>query len=469
MTPPVPPSPHSLAGARVLVMGLGRFGGGVGVTRWLASQGAHVTVTDLETEADLAGPLASIADLVSAGRVRLKLGGHDPADFTRQQTDLVVANPAVPRPWDNTYLRAAREAGVPVTTEICLLVQRLPSRARTVGVTGSVGKSTTSAMIAHALATVAGDTLLGGNIGGSLLTRLNEITPDTRIVLELSSAMLHWLDASVEGGWSPRVAVLTSIAPNHVDWHGSFEHYTRSKRHIFRHQQPGDAAVIPLAAAAHADWPNPGVAHAPVPPFPLPLSIPGAHNADNAAAALAACRALEPTLDPGALARAIAAFPGLPHRLQLVAEHEGIRFYNDSKSTTPEATLTALSAVASMPGFSGGAGGRIHLIAGGYDKGIDLSPIARAAANGPGGPLGGLYTVGQTGETLAADARAAGARHAVYTATVEDAVAAALPRLTPGDVLLLSPGCASWDQFDNYEQRGNLFIRTVRRLTAHKG
>lgn len=448
-----------LAGIRVVVMGLGRFGGGVGVTRWLAEQGADVLVTDLETEASLGGSVAAIGDLVESGRVTLRLGGHNVSDFTTR--DLVVANPAVPRPWENRFLRAAEAAGVPVTTEIALLVSRLPSRARTIGVTGSVGKSTTAAMIAHALGEAAGDTVLGGNLGGSLLGRLGSITGGTWVVLELSSAMLYWLERDPalagERAWSPHVAVVTNLAANHLDWHGDLDHYRASKQRLLRHQREGDHAIL---GPSVADWRAVTPAASctvDAEALGLPLAIPGAHNRENAAAALLACRAAEPGIDPARFAGAIAAFPGLPHRLQLVAEVGGVRFYNDSKSTTPGAALTAVAAIAAMPGMSRE---RIHLIAGGYDKQIDLSPIADAA---PG--LAGLYTVGQTGRALADLAVSRGAR-ARFAETISGAVEAALPGLAPGHALVLSPGCASWDQFENYEKRGEFFIRCVQALAA---
>ena len=251
------PYPSSLQGARVTVMGLGQFGGGLGVTRWLVAQGARVLLTDRDPEAKLAAPLAELAGEVRSGAVALALGGHEERDFA--EADLVVANPAVPMPWENRYLRAARAAGVPVTTEIRLAIDGL-DRERTLGITGSAGKSSTASMAALLLDSGGRTARLGGNIGGSLLGA--RAAPGEWTVLELSSAMLWWLGSGAELGglapWSPRVAVLTNLAPNHVDWHGSFGHYAASKAEIRRGQRPGDAFVTlfgteqPEAAAAVA-------------------------------------------------------------------------------------------------------------------------------------------------------------------------------------------------------------------------
>jgi UDP-N-acetylmuramoylalanine--D-glutamate ligase len=451
-------------GRRVVVMGLGRFGGGAGVTRWLASQGADVLVTDMQPAEKLAGPVAGLQDLVDAGSVSLRLGEHNISDFTT--CDLVIANPAVPKPWEDRFLRAAGAAGIPVTTEIGLVVERLPARGRTIGITGSAGKSTTAAMTSHILLGL-GEGMgrrvhFGGNIGGSLLPRLLEIGPDDFVVLELSSAMLHWL------AWSPAVAVITNITPNHIDWHGTFEHYARSKLNIVRHHGAGDAVVLaadgasdPLEAQIGAL--GGGAVHrvdrgdAGADEFPtercLNLATPGGHNRLNARVAVAAAGlALERAGDRRSraeLARDAAgtlrSFTGLPHRLRLVGERGGVRFYDDSKSTTPESTLTAVAALAEEGGL-----GRIRLIAGGYDKKIDLSAIA-----GLGGKIGGLYTIGQTGPGLATGGRAA------QCGTLEAAVARAQIEAKPGDVVVLSPGCASWDQFANYEERGRRFAELV--------
>ncbi len=436
-----------LSGRKVTVMGLGRFGGGLGVARWLAGQGAEVLVTDLDPPEKLSQSLAKLQDLIDAGSVHLRLGAHNVSDFTT--CDLVVANPAVARPWENRFLRAAQAAAIPVTTEIGLTVERLPDRARVIGVTGSAGKSTTSAMIAHALNACGQRAVLSGNIGGSLLDRIDGLDTRTWIVLELSSFMLHWLR-----GWSPHVAVVTNILANHLDWHGDLAHYTSSKRVILDSQAAGDIAIL---GPGVADWPTGvGVERIVIPESPdvAALAIPGRHNRLNAAMALAAATHAA-SVDPGAAAVAIASFPGLPHRLQLVADRDGVRFFNDSKSTTPESTLLALDAFADGPGLS-----RVHLIAGGYDKGSDLSSVARAARG-----LAGLYAIGATGVPLAA--ASPGAAHCD---TLDRAVDAAITRARPGDVVLLSPACASWDQFANYEERGEMFVRLVQqRATQSAG
>jgi UDP-N-acetylmuramoylalanine--D-glutamate ligase len=419
---------------RVTVMGLGRFGGGVGVARWLAGQGAEVLVTDAQPIEKLADSLAQLGEFIADGRIALRLGEHRESDFAN--CDLVVANPAVPTPWTNRYISTATAAGVPVTTEIRLLTERV-NRKRTIGVTGSAGKSTTTAMIHHILHRAGERSHLGGNIGGSLLNSLHTIQADDWIVLELSSAMLHWLGEGIGGphfrGWSPHVAVLTNINPNHIDWHGSLEHYRDSKQNIFRYQSTGDhpLTVDMLENSAR----------------PIPLAIPGTHNQLNAHMAVAAVqRAIGLASIEAELL--LADFPGLPHRLSFVAEFDGLRFFNDSKSTTPESTLLAVSA------FPHAA--KVHLIAGGYDKKIDLSAIARTAA-----ALGGLYTIGSTGQALAAAAKIFGAGSAESCNTLDAAVELAIARMKTGDVLLLSPGCASWDQFTNYEQRGEAFVRLV--------
>lgn len=427
-------------GRRVVVMGLGRHGGGLGVTRYLAAQGADLLVTDTADAGALAESVAALQPMIDSGAVELRLGEHNVSDFTT--ADLVIANPAVPKPWDNRFLRAASAAGIEVSTELRLLVEALPNRSRTIGITGTNGKSTTAAMTHHALASAGVHAVLGGNIGGSLLPELDSITPETVVVLELSSAQLHWLKVT-EAGWSPGVAVVTNVSPNHLDWHGTEDAYYASKAVLLEHQLGDDAAILGHSVSKWRTRPN---VHRIIveDEDALPgLVLPGAHNGINGAMAMLAASIAANTSAPSA-AEAVMGFTGLPHRLQLVAELGGVRCFDDSKATTPASTLTAVRA------FDDAS--HVHLIAGGYDKQIDLSAIASLAPD-----LAGFYTIGATGPML----DSAAGEHATPCGTLDVAVERALDRAVPGDVLLLSPGCASWDQFASFEERGRRFAELV--------
>lgn len=466
---------HTLSGQRVTVMGLGHFGGGLGVTRWLVDQGADVLVTDGAPAEKLGEALEALRPLIDSGRVTVRLGGHNVSEFT--DADLVVANPAVPTPWENRFLRAARAAGVPVTTEVRLVVERLPARSRVIGITGSAGKSTTTAMIAHALKKMGEAAVMGGNIGGSLLGELGSVGASHRVVLELSSAMLYWLSAGVgfEGseGFSPGVAVVTNISPNHIDWHGAFGHYETSKRAITACQRAGDTLVLGTGdrATPPGSWEvASGVRRVVVGDsgayaaegLSARLRLPGGHNLRNAwTAAEAVAAALAPGDGAGrvrvarAALDALADFPGLAHRLQhagtiaLAGGGEGHAF-NDSKSTTPESAAMALAALDEDARFGLG---RVHLIAGGYDKKVEMGPMVVPALR-----CAGVYCIGATGQGIA-DAVSGGGGRGVFCGTLEEAVRVAKASMRGGDALLLSPGCASWDQFAHFEKRGELFVK----------
>ena len=304
---------------RVTVMGLGQFGGGAAAARWLAGQGARVTVTDLAGEATLAPALEGLAGCPIAA---FHLGGHHEDDF--RNAEIVVVNPAV-RP-NNPWLNVARQHGVPLTTEIDLFLQNCPAAA--IGVTGSNGKSTTAAMIAAILEAGGRRTWLGGNIGGSLLDRLDEIRPDNGVVLELSSFQLSYLRRETR---VPHIGVITSFSPNHLDWHADMAEYAAAKQVLLQRQRPDDLAVLNARDRRLASWDRmvcgrllPLVADEAIPPLP----VPGWHNRLNAACAATAALAAGCRWD--AVNRGLQSFRGLPQRMERMAEIEGRAFYNDS-------------------------------------------------------------------------------------------------------------------------------------------
>jgi len=444
---------RDLSACRVTLMGLGRFGGGLGAAEFLAHHAHSLVITDQTSRETLSDSIAAIESLSGTCPITYRLGEHQKKDFI--DTDLVVANPAVPP--SNSYLLAAKQAGIPITTEIGLVVDRLPNRTRIIGITGSAGKSTVSAMIAHGLSKQTTDPVhLGGNLGGSLLGKLDTITPNDWIVLELSSFMLHHLR---QHQWSPHIAVLTNLSPNHLDWHVSFDAYQQDKQVIldFQSETEQDLAIL---GPDLDDVFSPKVSTVEsIDALPdhddFKLRIPGLHNRLNARlAALVIGHALD--LDPKQCIDLLTDFPGLAHRLQHVRDVAGVSFFNDSKSTTPEASILA------MESFQPGT---IHLIAGGYDKGSDLTPLADAAIE----HAAGLYTIGQTGPHLADLAERAkdetqSSCHVMRCNDLDTAVMVASQRAQPGHTVLLSPGCASWGQFVHFEARGQRFMELIQTL-----
>jgi len=452
-------------------MGLGLFDGGVSVTGHLVDLGYDVLVTDLKDEAALAESVAA----VRGPHVSFRLGEHVERDFV--ETDIVIVNPAV-KP-GNRFVAAASAASVRLDTEIGLFVRAC--RGRITGVTGSAGKSTTTALLHACLASEPGRRVhLGGNIGRSLLRALPEIGPDDDVVLELSSFQLHWLRHE---GLRPGLAVLTNLTPNHLDWHGTMDAYRRDKAAIV----PGaggalvacadDAGARAIADEARCrvvwtsrspEFAGVGVAGVGAGDAVFwredtlvarmsgaerdvlrraDVRLLGAHALWNVASATAAALLLGVT--DRAIVAAVREFTGLPHRLCALGTFAGVRCVDDSKSTTPDAAALALAAFDAP----------VRLLAGGYDKGLDPDPIVRAAAT----HATEVVCFGTTGEALAAALRrGAPGLDVVVAPGLVDAVRGALARSSPGDVLLLSPGHASWDQFENYEERGRVFADTVR-------
>ena len=437
----IPVQVQEIRNKKVTVAGLGRFGGGIAVARWLVEQGATVLVTDQAPADKLRESVAKLDGLP----VGFRLGEQRNEDFT--SADLVVASPAISP--SSPYLRAARDAGVTVTTEIKLFVERCP--ATVVGVTGTKGKSTTTAMLGDILRGQF-TTWVGGNIGKSLLADLDKIDATHLVVLELSSYMLEYLG---EMKWSPHLALVTIVTRDHVEWHGSEQAYVEAKRNIVRFQRPDDFAV--LCAEDAGSMAFAGATRARVVPYgvtgrkPFELIVPGRHNQLNAQGAFAAAELLGVGWD--AAQAALRDFKGLPHRLQLVHESAaGVRYYNDSIATVPEAAVAALE---SFPAK------RVIQIVGGYDKGLPLTAMCNCLVERAKAVLCIGATGKKIGEVMSQAAHQGGA--AVYDCgDLPTAMKMAQSVAAPGDVVLLSTGCASYDQFTNFEERGEAFAKLAK-------
>ncbi len=468
------PTPIRMDGRRVLVVGLGRFGGGVGVTRWLVGQGAQVTVTDQAAADSLVESLDAIADL----SLNLHIGTH--SNLALDQFDLAVINPAVHKPTSGLFAEILRRK-IPWTTEMNLFCERCP--ARVVGITGSFGKSTTCAMLAEVLEAVqaAGKASysgvhLGGNIGRSLLGELHVMHPTDLVVLEMSNAQLEDISAIP---WSPLLAAITNLFPQHLDRHGSFEAYVAAKLNLVRGRAADFPVIVGDVAADAEPWVRDAVGdmtriiRVEHPTPPIQLSLLGRHNRINAACAWTIARTLGL---PDELVRdALTEFRGLPHRLEMVRTVDGIRFINDSKSTAPTATISAVEAVAeSNPRISGGTNHVGHrtdeatliVIVGGQRKDVLLTECSNLLAN----VCRVVICCGESGPAMAAAVRnampadAADSVRVIETNDLDEAVAAAKRAARPGDVVLFSPGAPSFDGYVNFTQRGAHFVELVRAL-----
>ena len=449
-------------GKRVLVMGLGVHGGGLGVTRFLVGQGATVTVTDLKSAAQLRPSLEALAGLP----VRYVLGEHRAEDFTH--TDLIVRNPGVPA--DSPYLALAREHGVPVEMEMGLFFRLCP--APIIGITGTKGKTTTTLLVGAMLRQVEPGTVIAGNLRISALELLPQIGPTTPVVLELSSWQLEGLEPH---RLNPHIAAITNISPDHLNRYRDLDDYAAAKKLIFMFQIPDDflvlnaddALVRGFAAEAQGRvvwfsrheavpgaylagdallWHWAGRTHAVA--GRDDVRLPGEHNLENALAAMAIAGVWG--APPQAMAEALRGFRGVEHRLELVAEIGGVRYVNDTTSTAPAAALAALAAL----------DGPIVLIAGGADKNLDFRAMGAAVAQ----RVKALILL----EGTATDRLAA-----AVSAVKDDLIAGRFPDLRaavqaaqdvarPGDTVLLSPGCASFGMFANEFERGEQFKAIVR-------
>lgn len=427
----------SLKGKRATVMGLGWHGGGVSAARFLAQAGAIVTVTDVE-DADRLRP--SLQALSGVSIERYCLTRHDEADF--RDADLVVVNPAV-KP-ENPFVQIARQRGARICTEIGLFWERCP--ARVAAVTGTVGKSTTAAMLTTMLAASGKRAWLGGNIGASLLPQLHRIRSRDVVVLEISSAQLAWQHVCPPG---PDVAIITNCRPHHLDWHADYAGYVAAKKKILGSQRPGDLVVFPAGDPEVSTWQRDARGEV---GFPVDdgsigqLRIPGKHARHNAAQA--ARGALRFGCDWAGIDKALRAFRGLPHRLEVIGTIDGRTYVNDSKGTTPAATLAALE----------GVDQETWIILGGHDAGEEMRELAIAVTE----KTLGAATYGPAGERIAGQIRLLNDSFPLTQhPSLAEAVRTCVSKSQPGQIILLSPACASFGEFSDYRERGRAFVRMV--------
>jgi len=453
-----------LTNKRVLVVGLGKSG--VASALFLKARGAQVTVSDAKPQDQLGEEIPVLLD----HGITVETGGHGERTFRGQ--DLIVVSPGVPT--DAAPLVQARALGEPVIGEIELASLFLPGPI--VAITGSNGKTTTTTLAGEILAAGGRSTVVGGNIGTPAISLVERATPDTVVVLEVSSFQLETIQR-----FHPKIAVILNITSDHLDRHRTFAAYANAKARIFENQRSDDFTVL------NADDPNcvelvnrtraqvfwfsrsnevkqgayaregrilfrdSGGQREIMLASEIPLK--GMHNVENALAAV--CVGALMRCKPEQIRQAVRAFKAVEHRLEFVAAIRGVEYYNDSKATNVDATIKALE---SFPA-------NIHLILGGKDKDSDyalLNDLLRQRVKS-------VYTIGAAAgkiEAQIASSKGGGAAEIVHAETLEVAVKRAAAAAQPGDVVLLAPACASFDQFRNYEHRGKVFKETVRALAA---
>jgi len=448
-----------LKNKRVLVVGLGRSG--VAAATFLQEQGARVIVSDTKTEAQLQNEISVLLDR----GISIETGRHGERTFRDQ--DLIVVSPGVPS--DQPQLQQARSLGIPVIGEVELACRFL--KGKIIAITGSNGKTTTTTLAGEILAKSGKKTLVGGNIGTPVISLAGQSSADGFDVLEISSFQLETIQQ-----FKPYISAILNITPDHLDRHRTFQAYVDAKARIFENQQPSDFGLLNAddptcvglkskvkgalywfsrkqrvenGASVVGDQIIFRANGQETPVLSLnDIQLKGAHNLENVLAAV--CIGMIAGCGPQQVRKAVGEFHGVEHRLELAATIQGIAFYNDSKATNVDATIKALE---SFPG-------NIHLILGGKDKGSDytvLNPLLRERTKR-------AYLIGAAAAKIGAQIQ--GTTPIVYSGTLERAIRQAFDSAVSGDVVLLAPACASFDQFENYEHRGRAFKELVGALAA---
>ncbi len=450
---------------KILVVGLAKTG--LAVARFLKDRGAQVTATDLKERDQLD---SYVHEALNMG-ISLELGAHNIESFT--DSDLIVVSPGVPH--TITPLEAARRAGVPVIGEVELASRYITELI--VAITGTNGKTTTTSLIGEMLKASGRKVFVGGNIGAPLIDYLNLGTHADVIVAEISSFQLDTIES-----FRPKVGVLLNITEDHLDRYNDFHHYVRSKAKLFKNQESTDVAVLNRIDPAvseleseisgrrlYFDIDNAKTYHfvseawhgavirgkeiicslpgkAPVILSLAKFGLKGEHNLENAAAASLA--ALVAAADQAGIQMALDTYEGLHHRLEYVRSVNGVQYYNDSKATNVDAVKRSLESFDSP----------VILIMGGRDKGGSYTALKELIKK----RVKRLIVVGEAGEKILN--ALGGLTHGEGTSTLEDAVHLAHPAAAPGDVVLLSPGCSSFDMFSDYAERGEVFCKAVGEL-----
>jgi UDP-N-acetylmuramoylalanine--D-glutamate ligase len=442
------------SGKTVLVMGLGRFGGGVDAARFASKVAGKTIVTDMAKDAELGKAMAELKDCPN---ILYHLGGHKQEDF--ETADVIIVNPAVNL--NSPLLKKAAQNGRLVSSQINIFFELCP--APIVAITGANGKSTTTALTAHLLRAGLGqkgfgftNVWLGGNIGNEpLLTILDQIKATDVVVLELSSFQLEHL-AQIQK--APQVSLITNLTPNHLDRHGTFEAYCKAKESMFSLQtldEKNPAVSVyngddKITTQWHQKYKSQQgrvcyltSADDITEKFRKVFPLPGRANLENLAGAMAIAKHFN--VSDERLLAALPKFKSLPHRLEFVAAINDVRYFNDSIATTPQSVMVAMDAF-SEPKI---------IIAGGYDKHIPFDELGREMAQ----KAKAVVLIGQTADIIAAAIRAVPKTATIIEMadSMADAVAAAARLAEPGDVVLMSPACASYDMFENFQQRGQIF------------
>lgn len=439
---------------KVLVLGLAKSG--VAAAEILHELGAFVTVNDSKPFDESPDAQALLQKGITV------ICGRHPEDLLDEGFELVVKNPGIP--YSNQIVADALSRSIPVWTEIELAY--LISDAPFIGITGSNGKTTTTTLIFNVLENGGKKPLIAGNIGTVACGVAREATSDNTIVTELSSFQLMGTST-----FKPKIAILTNLYDAHLDYHGTFDNYAEAKFNVTRNQDENDyfiynadqpivegyavqskATKIPFSSKGKTEegisadettiyWQGePYMERA-------NIALPGKHNLENILAAIAACILVG--CDQAKMEEVLATFAGVRHRTQFVGEWKGRKIYNDSKATNCLATKSALEAFKAP----------VILLAGGLDRGHSFEELRPAMTH-----VKGVVAFGETGLRFVEFAKSCGVEQTVIAQNVEDAVHYAAPMSAEGDIILLSPACASWDQYESFEIRGDVFIEAVMRL-----